>query len=133
MKQNTKLGKLYDLTHDVKGQSEDALQQKCVFWFHNEYPELRGLLFHVPNGGFRNAREGAKFKKIGVVPGVADLIFLYNKTAYLIELKDETGRQSRKQEEWQKKVTEERYFYFIIRSLVGFQARIKDIMATYKR
>lgn len=129
MKQNTKLGKLYDLTHDVKGQSEDALQQKCVFWFHNKYSELRGLLFHVPNGGFRNAREGAKFKKIGVIPGVADLIFLYKGKTYLIELKDETGRQSKKQEEWQKKVTTEGFYYFVVRTLSGFQARIKDIMA----
>jgi hypothetical protein len=58
--------------------SEDRIQQECYRWFHNTYPELRGLLFHVPNGGKRDGREAKKLKTMGVVPGVADLIFLYN-------------------------------------------------------
>lgn len=131
MRQNTKLGKLYDLTHDVKGQSEDALQQKCVFWFHNKFPELRGLLFHPANGGFRNAREGAKFKKIGVYPGVADLVFLYKKSAYFLELKDEKGRQSKNQELWEKKVKSQGYEYFIVRSLADFKNKVSSIMLPF--
>lgn len=36
------------------------------------YPELR-LLFHIPNGGKRGAREAAIFKAAGVKAGVPDL------------------------------------------------------------
>jgi len=35
--------------------------------------KLKGLkYYHIPNGGFRNAREGAKFKRMGVKKGVLD-------------------------------------------------------------
>jgi hypothetical protein len=36
-----------------------------------KYPEL-GLLYHCPNGGFRNAREGARLKAQGVLAGIPD-------------------------------------------------------------
>jgi len=35
------------------------------------YPDV--LAIHVPNGGARNAREGAKFKKMGVKKGFPDI------------------------------------------------------------
>lgn len=34
------------------------------------------LFFHCPNGEFRNKRTAAKLKAMGVLPGVADLIFI---------------------------------------------------------
>lgn len=39
-----------------------------------KYPELE-LLHHIPNGGKRNAREGARFKRMGVKAGVPDIAF----------------------------------------------------------
>ena len=114
--------------YDVPGQSEDQLQQKCVFWFHNAYPLYRGLLFHVPNGGRRTKREASKFKKIGIYPGVADLILLFNNTAYLIELKDEKGKQSKAQKSWQSKVEGQNYEYIILRSLSSFKTAISSII-----
>ena len=53
--------------------SENRIQQECFMWHWNTYPEQRGLLFHIPNGGARSKREGRLFKDIGVFPGVADL------------------------------------------------------------
>lgn len=38
----------------------------------SKFPEL-SLIFHIPNGGKRNAREAARFKRMGVKPGVPDL------------------------------------------------------------
>mgnify|MGYP000046985433 FL=1 len=67
-----------NIEKDVLGQSENALQQKCYFWFHNTYPEYRGLLFAVPNGGKRTKREAKTLKLTGVVSGVSDMIFLFN-------------------------------------------------------
>jgi len=54
--------------------AEDKLQELAVAWFDSKYPELKLNLYHCPNGGSRNAIEGAKFKRMGVRAGVADLI-----------------------------------------------------------
>jgi hypothetical protein len=66
---------------------------QSVFWFH------------PPNGGSRNAREGAKLKKMGTKAGVPDLVFVYAGAAYFIELKapahgtSRAGTLSREQKE----------------------------------
>lgn len=101
--------------------SEDRLQQECYVWFHNNYPHLRGLLFHVPNGGSRNAREGAKFKAMGVFPGVADFIFFYKNRFYAIELKTLTGTQSKKQKYWQSIVLDNGATYVLARTVSEFK------------
>lgn len=109
-------------------ESEDRLQQKCFVWFWNTYPKLRKLLFAVPNGGARSSREGALLKETGVVAGVSDMIFLYNQRAYCFELKTIVGRQSEKQEEWQKIVESQQVPYFIIRELSLFKNVIEAIL-----
>ena len=63
----------------------------------NEMPETRLCLFHVPNGMFSNAREGAKFKAQGVISGVPDLIFVWNGITHYIEVKTQTGYLSKNQ------------------------------------
>ena len=108
-------------------QSEDAFQQECVIWFHNTYPELRGLLFHVRNNS-RTKREGAYWKALGVYPGVSDLIFLYDGFAHCIELKTPKGYQSPEQIEWQKLVEDHGIEYQVINSKEKFQMLIKSII-----
>lgn len=56
--------------------SEDNLTSRCYLWFHNNYPQHRGRLFHVPNGGSRSASEGNRLKAMGVVAGVPDFIYI---------------------------------------------------------
>jgi len=114
---------------DVTGQSEDALQQKCFFWFWNEYDFLRRLLFSVPNGGVRDPKEAKKLRLTGLTPGVSDFIFLYRGVAYLIELKkDLKAKQSRDQKIWQKDVEAQGFIYFIVRSLTEFKSLINSIV-----
>lgn len=96
--------------------SEDRIQQEIYRWFNNEYPHLRGCLFHPPNGGSRNGREAAKLKTMGVYPGVSDLILLYNKVATLIELKNEVGVQSPNQKEWEATMKSQGFEYVIYRT-----------------
>tara|TARA_R110000787_G_scaffold261374_1_gene366720 strand:+ start:1158 stop:1496 length:339 start_codon:yes stop_codon:yes gene_type:complete len=108
--------------------SEDRLQQEIYLWFHNEYPKLRGLLFHPANGGSRSSREGAKFKSMGVFPGVADLLFIYQNQLYAIELKTQTGTQSKVQKTWEDRVKIEGVCYEIVRSLVEFKKIIIPII-----
>ena len=54
-------------TRKTNRHDEDDLQAAIVRFFAYQYPEYAGLLFAVPNGGQRNAREGARLKKGGVV------------------------------------------------------------------
>lgn len=45
--------------------------------------------FHVPNGGYRNAIEAARFKGMGVKAGVPDCLFFDRGRFYGLELKTE--------------------------------------------
>ncbi|MBO7510026.1 MAG: VRR-NUC domain-containing protein [Bacteroidales bacterium] len=113
--------------------NEGKIQSECVIWFHNTFPQYRGLLFHVPNENDRadsSPIQGAIRKSLGVWPGVADLIFLVPRGphgALLIEMKDEKGTQKPAQKEWQKIVEAHGYSYKICRSLAQF----KEILYEY--
>lgn len=107
--------------------AELRLQSDCFLWHWNTFPEERGMLFHVQNKA-RNRIEGAKFKAIGVVRGVSDLIYVLPQGRSLyVEMKTSTGRQSKDQEEWQAKVQARGHIYLICRSLAEFQ----NIVTTY--
>lgn len=95
--------------------------QAAIFQYHwNNFTNERGLLFHVNNKA-RNAIEGAKFKAMGVVSGVSDLIYLKpGGVPILIELKIESGGQSDVQKKWQSKVISAGYQYVVCRSLEDF-------------
>lgn len=109
--------------------SEDRLQSDCFQWFHNTYPQLRGLLWHVPNGGNRNAHEANKLKAMGVVAGVADLHFYYKGSLHLFELKTEIGRLSPAQELWLAKIEYQGAKVNIVRDLSTFQYIINNLIS----
>ena len=109
--------------------SEDRLQQECYLWFHNTYPKLRGLLFHVPNGGNRKGREARKFKVMGVFPGVADLLLIYKGRFFALELKVFGGSQSDNQKYWEYIVTQNGVNYYLVWSLEEFKDLIKKILS----
>lgn len=81
---------------------EDDEQALVIQWarMHEfKYPALR-YLFHVPNGGKRDAREAARLQAQGVIAGVADLVLPYPSREYhglFIELKAEGGKLSENQ------------------------------------
>ena len=49
---------------------------------------------HVPNGGTRNPREAARFKRMGVLPGASDLLLWDQGNSFALELKAPGGRLS---------------------------------------
>ena len=53
---------------------------------------------------------------MGVVSGVADLLFIYKGKLYAFELKTDIGTQSDKQIWWQGVVTKHGVTYYIVRS-----------------
>ena len=121
-------------------EEEHNIQCACVRWFNYQWPEYRGLLFAVPNGGARNKATAGKLKAEGVVAGVADLILLvpakYRINAYLeaifpalcIEMKTAKGRQSPEQKEWQVKVEAHGYKYAVCHSLDEFINTINNYL-----
>lgn len=76
---------------------EDAECMELWRWFQaNRRPGVLG--WHVPNGGRRSPREGARLKKMGVVPGVADYHFLDARGRFFaLEYKTEYGRETEAQ------------------------------------
>ena len=112
-------------------QEEHNIQSACVRWFNLQWPEYRGLLFAVPNGGARSKATAGKLKAEGVVPGVADLILLVPKLwhhALCIEMKTAKGRQSHEQKEWQAKVEAHGYKYAVCHSLDEFMETINNYL-----
>ena len=74
------------------------------------YPEL-GLLVAIPNGGYRNAREAARLKRMGVRAGVSDYFLAVPRPpkepggcdvicGVWIELKSPKGKLSPAQKQW---------------------------------
>jgi hypothetical protein len=101
--------------------SESYIQSECVRWLWNERPETRYKLFEVNNNPL-NKIDGARRKAMGMVAGVSDLIYLRDGLPPLcIEMKDETGKQSQAQKDWQQVAESTGCKYVIIRSLAEFQ------------
>lgn len=77
---------------------EDNEQIALMQWAKNQkYKDgkVADFLHHSPNGGSRNAIEGAKFKRMGVMAGFPDLFLFVPANSYhglLIELKVKNGR-----------------------------------------
>ena len=124
-------------------EEEHNIQAACVRWFNLQWPQYRGLLFAVPNGGQRGKAQAGKLKAEGVVAGVSDLILLVPgfviselKDGYLakechalcIEMKTAKGRQSPEQKAWQLKVEKYGYKYAVCRSLDEFMAVVNGYL-----
>ena len=113
---------------------EGKIQAECFAWFWNSYPKYRRLLFHVPNENDRadsNIIQGAIRKSLGVVAGVADLLFLVARGGYhglCIEMKDDHGTQKPAQKEWQGLVEEQGYRYVVCRNLESFKITMEEYL-----
>ena len=82
-----------------RAQPEAQLQAAVV-----EHLRLRAkpdvLWLHVPNGGTRDIREAARFKRMGVLAGASDLLFWHRGNSFALELKSPGGRLSEAQLEF---------------------------------
>ena len=81
----------------------ESREQQALFEWAAYHKELKKM-FHIPNGGKRNAREAARFKLEGVKAGVPDIFLPVPKKKYhglFIELKaGKKGRVTDNQNEW---------------------------------
>lgn len=95
--------------------TESQEQQALIKWWRLQYPQNEMLLFHIPNGGWRNFKTAARLKKEGVVAGVADLFLAIPSGKFhglFIEMKRESGgKQSQAQKDFEKAIKAQGYGY----------------------
>ena len=115
------------------GHEESSLQRACVAWFRTKYPDHELMLFAVPNGGGRRAKEAAIMKGEGVTAGVADLILLEARGGYgslCIEMKttSKDSRQRPSQRKWEAATEKFGNLYIIVRTEEEFQEEVEAYM-----
>jgi hypothetical protein len=107
---------LEDDYKEVKG--EDFIQMCFFDWLRKiaspQNPDFK-FLHHVPNGGERTAREGAKMKRLGVKRGVPDCFWPYTgpegEAGLYIEFKALGGHRTKFQENFQEFCVGQNYVY----------------------
>jgi len=109
--------------------TESKIQAESYKWFTNTYclkhHEPRCLMFSVPNElAGRNARATVFAKTLGLTAGVSDTIVMFPNQVIFLEFKTKTGRQSKKQKEFQYRVESLGQEYYIIRSVEEFKELI---------
>lgn len=78
---------------------EDNLQIAVADYLR--YQCTHTIWWHTPNGGQRNPREGARFKRMGVMPGVPDILIFWRGGMGGIELKAGKNKQQQSQSNFQ--------------------------------
>lgn len=113
--------------------TEDGTQLALMCWCADnliKYPELKWL-HHSPNGGFRDKREAAKFKAMGVKRGFPDLFFPVRRGIFpglLIEMKKlKGGVVSDEQDKWKQHLQSQGYGVMICE---GWEAA-RDTLVKY--
>jgi hypothetical protein len=117
------------------GHEEDDIQEAFFNTARMIFPKLDKLLFAVPNGGKRDAREASRMKRQGVTPGASDILCLVPNGKYsflCLETKTETGTQSNEQKEFQRQVEAAGGLYLVYRSAASGIELLKEYLSTSK-
>lgn len=107
--------------------NEAQIQQSIFKWYHNHFclkhHDPQNIIFSVPNES-TNVKEQMYKKSLGLISGVSDLVVVTQDEVIFVEVKTSTGRQSKKQKEFQLKVELLGYRYLLVRSLDDFKKQI---------
>lgn len=98
-----------------RAHKEDQLQIQTMQLLRTAYPNV--LAIHCPNGGKRSAREGERFKRMGVLAGTPDILMWYGGKAYAIELKVGKNGLTDTQKLWRDRFCEQGGVWALCRSL----------------
>jgi hypothetical protein len=117
-----------------RSKSESEIQQECIRWFKENYPQLaqEGMLFHIANEGIRLGGMGARFKREGIVKGVADLCLAIPRHGYgalYIEMKRPGTYQRPEQKAWQQAVEKYGSKYVVCRSVQEFIVEVNRYLS----
>lgn len=109
-------------------QSEDKFQSDCYLWFHENFPQYRGLLCYNLNNS-RNKIRASMDKSMGLQKGRSDMVLYFKGLAYHIELKVNGGTQSPDQKKWQSVIQNAGFRYYVINdSVQDFKDLINGII-----
>ena len=111
--------------------SEAKIQQEIVLWFRNNNIGTNNIIFSVQNHKAGN-------ESTGQLNGVSDLIVVYERCVYFIEVKVPkqiyidckvypAGKQSDMQITFQGKIVSNGYYYKVVYSLEEFKQFISSI------
>ena len=123
---NLKLGLMANPYDKYLG-NEDKLQRQVIQWVNLQYPQA--FIVHIPNEGRRSNFERYKFKQLGGVSGMPDLmIFNPNKkrNGLAIELKAGTNKPTENQLECLKKLQQMDWEAFWSNDFTYIQERINS-------
>lgn len=110
--------------------TESRIQSECVQWFRNNYclkhhnPSC--IMFSVSNEG-KNAAEQMRKVSMGMMAGVSDTIIVFPNHVIFCEFKDDKGRQSDKQKEFEQRINALGFDYWLIRNFEEFKQKILSI------
>lgn len=108
---------------------EHKIQSEIVSYFHNNFclkhHNPRCVIFSVPNElAGSNKIAAARAKTTGLKAGVSDLIVVKYGEVIFVEVKNEKGRQSPVQKEFEEIITDLGFRYVLVRSLAEFKSLI---------
>lgn len=106
------------LTTKERGRGEDELQKSLVaYLFANRADKWCVWTAINPGGDRKSPATALRHKKMGLRPGVADLLFvLRTGHACFMELKSDTGRQNPSQVEFQSQCDDHNIAYALVSS-----------------
>lgn len=116
------------LISETEYQYEDSMQIDYFNWAITTYPQLKGFLFAVPNGGKRNAREAKKLKDMGATAGIPDIISVYGNRIVGIELKLPKKKLSDSQEPIHALWMEQNIEIYTVRTFALWKQIIENIV-----
>ncbi|WP_163371058.1 VRR-NUC domain-containing protein [Endozoicomonas acroporae] len=113
---------------------EGAQQTLFFYWLRFSHPEIYQHTFHVPNGGRRDGRTGAKLKREGVKAGVPDIVVAYPQghwSALFIEFKaarPHSASVSVEQKAWLERLSKAGYLAVVCRGVEEAKKAIEDYL-----
>jgi len=111
---------------------ESVIQEVIVNFLSMICRQYGFLFFSVPNEATVKGKTGADFgrainlKKMGVLPGVSDLVIGHRGKMYCLEVKNEKGRQSDNQKNFEAWCADCGIPYVLVRSIDDVQKTLKD-------
>jgi hypothetical protein len=111
---------------------ESVIQESIVNFLSMICRQYGFLFFSVPNESITSGKTGADFgrainlKKMGVLPGVSDLIIGCRGKMYCLEVKNEKGKQSDRQKNFEQWCAECKIPYVLVRSVDDVHGALKE-------
>jgi hypothetical protein len=110
----------------------EASHQRAFIKWLGYHPHIRQLTFHIPNGGFRDAREAKELQRQGVLSGVPDIFVAIPNIPYsglFIEFKAGKNPLSKNQKTMIERLLENGYQCKVCYSWFEAREALKEYLA----